>query len=87
MAFAQKTYFQKIAEPADLAPTTALAFTINHIAAVTLPAFLGYLWLTSPASVFIFAAGLAIISVFLSLLIPRHPAIGNETIFSSKPVI
>ncbi|MBT5574605.1 MAG: MFS transporter [Alphaproteobacteria bacterium] len=87
MAFAQKTYFQKIAEPADLAPTTALAFTINHIAAVTLPAFLGYLWLTSPASVFIFAAGLAIISVFLSLLIPRHPTIGNETIFSSKAVI
>jgi MFS family permease len=84
MAFAQKTYFQKIAAPADLAPTTALAFTINHIAAVTLPAFLGYLWITSPPSVFIFAAALAIISVFLSLMIPRHPKAGHETIFSAK---
>ena len=84
MAFAQKTYFQKIAAPADLAPTTALAFTINHIAAVTLPAFLGYLWITSPPSVFIFAAALAIISVFLSLMIPRHPRAGHETIFSAK---
>ena len=38
LAFAQKTYFQKIADPADIAPTAAVAFTINHIAAVFLPA-------------------------------------------------
>ncbi|MEM7524186.1 MAG: MFS transporter, partial [Pseudomonadota bacterium] len=43
MAFAQKTYFQKIADPEDQAPTAAVAFTINHIAAVFLPALLGYL--------------------------------------------
>jgi MFS family permease len=35
--------------PRDIAPTAAVAFTINHIAAVFLPAALGYLWL-SPRS-------------------------------------
>jgi hypothetical protein len=57
LALAIKTYFQKIATPGDIAPTAAVAFTINHIAAVFLPAALGYLWLTSPISVFLLAAG------------------------------
>ena len=82
MAFALKTYFQKIADPADIAPTAAVAFTINHIAAVFLPALLGYLWVTSPSGVFVLAAGMALLSLVLSLMIPRHPERGNETIFS-----
>ena len=82
LAFAQKTYFQKIADPADIAPTAAVAFTINHIAAVVLPAALGYLWVTSQASVFVLAAILAGASLGLALLIPRHPIPGRETIFS-----
>ena len=82
LALALKTYFQKIADPGDIAPTAAVAFTINHIAAVFLPAMLGYLWLVSPAAVFLLAAGMALISLVLSLLIPRHPEPGNETIFS-----
>lgn len=81
LALALKTYFQKIADPGDIAPTAAVAFTINHIAAVFLPAGLGYLWLTSPSAVFIVAAGMALISLLLALLIPRHPAPGNETRF------
>ncbi|QPH55690.1 MFS transporter [Pontivivens ytuae] len=84
LAFALKTYFQKIADPADIAPTAAVAFTINHIAAVFLPAALGYLWLTSPAGVFLLAAGFASISLVLALLIPRHPAPGRETIFALR---
>lgn len=79
MALAMKTYFQKIADPEDIAPTAAVAFTINHIAAVFLPVLLGLLWLYSPASVFLFAAGGAMISFCLALLIPRHPVKGNET--------
>ncbi len=79
MAMALKTYFQKIADPGDIAPTAAVAFTINHIAAVFLPAALGYLWLHSPAAVFIFAACMAAGSLSLALLIPRHPEPGNET--------
>ena len=59
LALAIKTYFQKIADPGDIAPTAAVAFTINHIAAVFLPALLGYVWLTSPVSVFLLAAGMA----------------------------
>ncbi|WP_373355797.1 MFS transporter [Pseudoroseicyclus sp. CXY001] len=79
LALALKTYFQKIAEPGDIAPTAAVAFTINHIAAVFLPAALGYLWLVWPGAVFYAAAGMAAISFCLSLLVPRHPGPGHET--------
>ncbi len=82
LALALKTYFQKIGDPADMAPTAAVAFTINHIAAVFLPAALGYLWLQAPEMVFFLAAGMACASLALSLLIPRNPEPGNETIFA-----
>ncbi|WP_171173526.1 MFS transporter [Ruegeria sp. HKCCD8929] len=82
LALALKTYFQKIADPADIAPTAAVAFTINHIAAVFLPALLGLLWVISPGAVFGLAAAMALISLGLSLLVPRHPEPGNETILS-----
>jgi MFS family permease len=85
LAIAIKTYFQKIAGPGDIAPTAAVAFTINHIAAVFLPALLGYVWLTSPVSVFMLAAGMAAVSLVLSLLVPRHPAPGHETLLA-RPV-
>ena len=84
LALALKTYFQKIADPGDIAPTAAVAFTINHIAAVFLPAALGYLWIVSPASVFVFAAVLAASSFCLAMLIPRHPAPGHETILKPR---
>ncbi|MDF9303660.1 MFS transporter [Tritonibacter mobilis] len=82
LALALKTYFQKIADPADIAPTAAVAFTINHIAAVFLPVMLGLLWVASPAAVFGLAAMMALVSLLLSLMIPRHPEPGNETIFA-----
>ncbi|KPD13054.1 MFS transporter [Phaeobacter sp. 11ANDIMAR09] len=82
LALALKTYFQKIADPADIAPTAAVAFTINHIAAVFLPVLLGLLWVISPAMVFALAAAMALVSLGLSCLIPRHPEPGNETIFA-----
>ena len=85
LALALKTYFQKIADPADIAPTAAVAFTINHIAAVVLPVTLGLLWLVSPLLVFLIAAGMASVSLSLALLIPRHPGPGHETIF--KPAL
>lgn len=86
LALALKTYFQKIADPGDIAPTAAVAFTINHIAAVFLPAGLGYLWLTSPAAVFVLAAAMAGMSFALAMLIPRHPEPGHETIFARAVV-
>ncbi|MEL7259568.1 MAG: MFS transporter [Pseudomonadota bacterium] len=84
LALALKTYFQKIADPGDIAPTAAVAFTINHIAAVFLPAALGYLWLVSPAAVFVLAACMASVSFLLALLIPRHPEPGYETILTRR---
>ncbi len=86
LALALKTYFQKIADPADIAPTAAVAFTINHIAAVFLPALLGLLWVVSPAAVFGLAAIMALVSLGLSLLIPRNPEPGNESILSKYAV-
>ena len=82
LAFALKTYFQKIADPADIVPTAAVAFTINHIAAVGLPVMLGLVWLISPILVFVMAALMALTSLALAFLIPRHPVAGHETIFS-----
>ncbi len=82
LSIALKTYFQKIADPGDIAPTAAVAFTINHIAAVFLPATLGYLWIVEPAAVFYLAAALAAVALGLSMLIPRHPEPGRETVFA-----
>lgn len=82
LTLAQRTYFQKIADPADIAPTSAVAFTINHIAAVFLPVTFGLIWLRDPAIVFYIGSGVAIVSLSLAFLVPRHPAPGAETTLS-----
>ncbi len=86
IAIAIKTYFQKIASPEDIAPTAGVAFTINHIAAVFIPAAFGLIWLYSPSAVFIIGAGMSIVSLVLSRMIPRVPSEGMEAVwpFSSK---
>ncbi|MEE9382559.1 MAG: MFS transporter [Nannocystaceae bacterium] len=80
MAIAAKTYFHKIADPKDIAPTAAVAFTINHVAAVVLPLGLGIVWIESPRAVFLVGTGFALGSLLLSRLIPRHPSRGCETV-------
>ena len=82
LALAMKTYFQKTADPEDIAPIAAVAFTINHISAVFLPILLGYIWLLSPSYVFFAAAGFSAVSFVLALLIPSNPEKGRETVFS-----
>ncbi|HEY5975933.1 MAG TPA: MFS transporter, partial [Geobacteraceae bacterium] len=72
-AVAIRTYFQKIAEPADIAPTTAVGFTINHIAAVFLPALGGYLWMVDYRLPFLGGAALGVVSLALAQFI-RLPA-------------
>lgn len=79
MAIAIKTYFQKIADPADIAATSGISFTINHIAAVLLPAALGFVWIIEPGLVFVIGAGIAVMSLLLSQLIPTVPDVGQET--------
>jgi hypothetical protein len=80
LVIAQRTYLQKIADPADIAPTSAVAFTINHIAAVAIPVTFGLIWLWSPSAVFLIGAGIATGSLGLSFLVPRHPEPGRETV-------
>lgn len=84
LAFALKTYFQKIADPADIAPTAGVAFSINHIAAVGLPVALGYVWINSHSAVFLIGAGMALTSLILSLMVPRNPEPGREVIWKDK---
>jgi len=84
MAIAIKTYFQKIADPKDIASTAAVGFTINHIAAVFLPVLLGLVWLSSPALVFLCGSAMALISLLLSMNIPSTPQPGNEVIMGHK---
>jgi predicted MFS family arabinose efflux permease len=83
LAIAIKTYFQKIADPADIASTAAVGFTISHIAAVIIPAVFGIIWLTSPAIVFLSGACMAAMSLVLSMLVPRHPVRNYETVISA----
>ena len=73
MAIAIKTYFQKIADPADIAATSSISFTINHIAAVVLPAALGLIWVINHSVVFFVGAGIAAFSLGLAQLIPDKP--------------
>ncbi len=60
-----KTYFQKIADPRDIAPSAAVGFTINHIAAVVLPVIGGMLWMVSYKIPFLFGAFFSLISLCL----------------------
>ncbi|MEE9447183.1 MAG: MFS transporter [Arenicellales bacterium] len=82
MAIAIKTYFQKIADPKDISSTAAVGFTINHIAAVGLPAALGLVWVYSHSLVFLIGAGMAVVSLALAFLVPRHPSAGREVAFN-----
>ena len=72
------TYFQKIADPADMASSAGVSFTINHIAAVIVPAALGMVWVVSHSAVFLAGTGFAICSLLLAQNVPMHPGPGNE---------
>jgi hypothetical protein len=78
MAIAIRSYFQKIADPADIASTASVSFTINHIAAVIIPVLFGLVWLHSPAIVFLAGAGMALVSLLLARLVPQNPGRGRE---------
>jgi hypothetical protein len=78
-AIAIKTYFQKIADPSEIAPSAGIAFTINHIAAIGIPAAFGLIWLVSPATVFLAGAAMALVSLILCRFVPDAPCEGYET--------
>ena len=78
LAIGISTYFQKIADPADIASNASVSFTINHIAAVVVPVILGLVWLNSPSAVFFTGVGFAMISLCLARMIPGNPGVGRE---------
>jgi hypothetical protein len=67
-----RTFFQKIGDPEDIAPSMAVGFTINHVAAVVLPALGGMLWLIDYRYVFFSGALLSFFSLLLVWLIPAQ---------------
>ena len=73
-AIAIRTYFQKIADPRDIAPSMAVGFTINHIAAVILPALGGILWMIDYRLTFLGGALLAFCSLVAVQRIPNLAA-------------
>ena len=83
MAIAIKTYFQKIADPADMASQAGVSFSINHIAAVFIPVTFGFLWLISPSLVFLVGAGISALSLLLARLIPENPTQENVTMINN----
>jgi hypothetical protein len=62
-AIAIRTYFQKVGDPRDTASTMAVGFTINHVAAVFLPAIGGMLWMIDYRIPFVAGACMSLISL------------------------
>ncbi|VEN72666.1 conserved membrane hypothetical protein [Candidatus Desulfarcum epimagneticum] len=71
-AIAIRTYFQKISDPKDIAPSMAVGFTINHIAAVFLPAAGGLLWMIDYRIPFFLGAVLSLVSLVAVQKIDIH---------------
>lgn len=65
-AIGLNTYLQKMADSRDLAQSTAVGFTINHISAVVIPVIGGSLWLLNWRLPFIIGACLAALSLYFT---------------------
>ena len=72
LALAINTYFQKIADPKDIASSAGVSFTINHIAAIFVPIILGFLWIYSNSLVFFIGAFFALLSLIATQFIPSN---------------
>ena len=72
LAIAINTYFQKIADPKDIASTAGVSFTINHIAAVFIPVILGFVWINSHSIVFLIGSLFALLSLIASFFLPNN---------------
>ncbi|MCP4580492.1 MAG: MFS transporter [candidate division Zixibacteria bacterium] len=68
-AMAIRTFFQKIGDPRDIAPSMAVGFTINHIGAVIFPVIGGILWMIDYRIPFIAGAIFSLISLLAVQLI------------------
>jgi predicted MFS family arabinose efflux permease len=65
-----RTFFQKIGDPKDVAPSMAVGFTINHIGAVVFPVVGGLLWAVDYRIPFVAGAVIGLGSLICVQLIP-----------------
>jgi len=71
-SIAIRTYFQKVGDPRDIAPSMAVGFTINHIAAVVIPAIGGIVWMIDYKIPFLIGAVMSFISLAAVQLIKTN---------------
>jgi len=62
-SMAIRTFFQKVGDADHMAPTMAMGFTINHIAAVVIPVLGGLAWIVDYRIPFIAGAVMSVISL------------------------
>lgn len=71
-----RTFFQKISDPRDIAPTMALGVTVNHVAAVVVPFVGGVLWMFNFRLPFYMGLGFALAALvavqFIDLQLAGH---------------
>lgn len=67
-----RTFFQKIGDADHMAPTMAVGFTINHIAAVVIPVLGGLAWIIDYRIPFIAGAFMSLISLIAVQFITRN---------------
>ncbi len=73
-AMAIRSFFQKIADPRDIAPSMAVGFTINHIVAVVIPIVGGLLWMVDHRIPFVGGAVLSLVSLaFVQCIRTENP--------------
>lgn len=84
-AVAIRTFFQKIGEPEDIAPSMAMGFTINHIGAVIFPVVGGLLWMLDYRIPFVAGAALSLMSLVSVQLIPGQLQRAEERLASANP--
>jgi hypothetical protein len=71
-SIAIRTYFQKVGDPRDIAPSMAVGFTINHIAAVVIPVVGGLAWMVDYRIPFFAGAVFSLFSLSAVQLIKRR---------------
>ena len=77
-SIAIRTYFQKIADPQDIAPSMAVGFTINHVAAVVMPVIGGALWMVDYRIPFVVGAIFSMVSLLAVQRIPSAHRVTSD---------
>jgi hypothetical protein len=88
-SMAIRTFFQKIGDTPDIAPSMAVGFTINHIGAVIFPFVGGVLWMIDYRIPFLAGAVIAVISLSFVQLISGQVAraSGEEPVKPPAPAV